>query len=264
MWRTRLPRQHPPTALRVEYFQAIRSLLARARQLVERELIPQLPIIFAESRVRDHLDAGGRSVNEIMSKVSKELFDHPLTLNVSGIAETMARKTADFQKGQLDRQMKAAFGVDVFRIEPNLGKRVENFVADNVALITSVPNKYLDEVEKSVTRAVRSGSRPEELAAELERKFDLSENQARTIARDQIGKFYGEVNKARQENLGIPGYIWRTARDERVRAVHREREGESFEWSDPPEGGHPGEDYNCRCYAEPDLTRLVESLDEES
>ncbi len=264
MWRKRLPRQHAPTALRVEYFKAIRSLLDRARQLVERELIPQLPLIFAEARVRDRQDAGSKSVNEIMSRVSQGFFDHNLTLQVNGIAEGVARKTAEFQKVQMDRQMKAAFGVDVFRIEPNLGKRVENFVADNVSLITSIPNKYLDEVEKSVTRAVRSGGRPEELAAELEKKYDISEGQARTIARDQIGKFYGEVNKARQENLGIEGYIWRTAQDENVRATHRVREGEKFEWSEPPEGGHPGEDYNCRCYAEPDLSRLVESLDEES
>ena len=32
---------------------------------------------------------------------------------------------------------------------------------------------------------------------------------------------------------------------------HKEREGKIFNWHIPPTGGHPGEDYNCRCWAEP-------------
>ena len=46
-------------------------------------------------------------------------------------------------------------------------------------------------------------------------------------------------------------YIWRTKKDDKVRSKHAEREGEIFNWHVPPEGGHPGEDYNCRCWAEP-------------
>lgn len=46
-------------------------------------------------------------------------------------------------------------------------------------------------------------------------------------------------------------YIWRTVQDDHVRSSHRQREGQVFSWNAPPEGGHPGEDYNCRCWAEP-------------
>ena len=45
-------------------------------------------------------------------------------------------------------------------------------------------------------------------------------------------------------------YIWRTQGDSKVRDAHAERDGKVFSWDDPPEGGHPGEDYNCRCTAE--------------
>lgn len=44
-------------------------------------------------------------------------------------------------------------------------------------------------------------------------------------------------------------YIWRTAGDNKVRSEHVAREGLVFSWNDPPEGGHPGENHNCRCYA---------------
>jgi SPP1 gp7 family putative phage head morphogenesis protein len=46
-------------------------------------------------------------------------------------------------------------------------------------------------------------------------------------------------------------YIWRTVRDNHVRSQHAAREGKVFSWNKAPEGGHPGEDYNCRCWAEP-------------
>ncbi|MDB2683091.1 phage minor head protein [Alphaproteobacteria bacterium] len=45
-------------------------------------------------------------------------------------------------------------------------------------------------------------------------------------------------------------YIWRTVKDDRVRDDHAEREGKIFLWGQPPEGGHPGEDFNCRCWME--------------
>ena len=46
-------------------------------------------------------------------------------------------------------------------------------------------------------------------------------------------------------------YIWRTEGDDKVRDAHAAREGHIYNWHIPPVGGHPGEDYNCRCWAEP-------------
>ena len=46
-------------------------------------------------------------------------------------------------------------------------------------------------------------------------------------------------------------YIWRTQGDGKVRASHAANDGKIFAWDDPPPTGHPGEDYGCRCIAEP-------------
>jgi len=56
-------------------------------------------------------------------------------------------------------------------------------------------------------------------------------------------------------------YIWRTRRDGKVRSPHAERQGQVFSWDDPPEGGHPGEDYGCRCTAEPYLPKASEFME---
>ncbi len=45
-------------------------------------------------------------------------------------------------------------------------------------------------------------------------------------------------------------YVWRTMEDEKVRESHASRDGKVYNWNLPPVGGNPGEDYNCRCWAE--------------
>ncbi len=45
-------------------------------------------------------------------------------------------------------------------------------------------------------------------------------------------------------------YIWRTVGDSRTRSEHADREGKIFRWTNPPEDGHPGEPFGCRCWAE--------------
>lgn len=46
-------------------------------------------------------------------------------------------------------------------------------------------------------------------------------------------------------------YIWHTRGDDKVRSAHAVNDGKVFAWENPPDTGHPGEDYGCRCWAEP-------------
>lgn len=57
------------------------------------------------------------------------------------------------------------------------------------------------------------------------------------------------------EGLHVDRYIWRSRDESRVRAAHAEYDDHIFAWSDPPEGGHPGQGWNCRCTAEPIIDR---------
>ncbi|MBR1915956.1 MAG: minor capsid protein [Alphaproteobacteria bacterium] len=56
-------------------------------------------------------------------------------------------------------------------------------------------------------------------------------------------------------------YIWRTEGDDKVRDAHAAREGHIYNWHIPPVGGHPGEDYNCRCWAEPFEFKKMKDMD---
>ena len=76
----------------------------------------------------------------------------------------------------------------------------------------------------------------------------------RRITRDQTSKLIGQLNEERQTNIGITHYVWRTSEDERVRPTHRRNNGVQFAWNSPPiRTGHPGNDIQCRCTADPVL-----------
>ncbi|WP_161489484.1 phage minor head protein [Sulfitobacter sp. EhC04] len=75
----------------------------------------------------------------------------------------------------------------------------------------------------------------------------------RAMEENLITSFSGLINERRQRALGIDQYIWRSRDDDKVRYVHAENDDKVFVWDNPPETGHPGQAYNCRCFAEPNL-----------
>lgn len=73
------------------------------------------------------------------------------------------------------------------------------------------------------------------------------ENHAALIARDQVSKLNGQLNRARQEAAGITEFIWETQRDSRVRPAHQDRQGRKYKWADADV--IPGQPIQCRCWA---------------
>jgi SPP1 gp7 family putative phage head morphogenesis protein len=262
--RRRLPRQIPPNAIIIAYRAALLAMLKDARELVRRLFLPKLPGLLEEAKRERgdslRMDAAGKRAKELAQQLRLSFMDAHPARELEALADRVGRRISSHQKEQLQRQLRAAVGVDVVAAEPNLAGPIDNFVQENVSLITSIPMRYFDEVEQRTQAAIRTGTRHEDLAEELGERFGVAESRAELIARDQTLSFYARLNETRQKAVGLDGYIWRTAKDERVRPYHAEREGERFSWDDPPEGGHAGTEVNCRCWAEPDVEALIESL----
>lgn len=58
-----------------------------------------------------------------------------------------------------------------------------------------------------------------------------------------------DIGRNRAENEKL--YVWTTELDDKVRPSHAANHGKIFSWDNPPDTGHPGEDYGCRCRAKP-------------
>jgi SPP1 gp7 family putative phage head morphogenesis protein len=108
-----------------------------------------------------------------------------------------------------------------------------------------------------------AGDRVEDIAAKIREETQATPARAQLIARDQVLKLNNGVTQARHVAAGVTEYVWRTSRDERVRSRHKELEGTTQAYTEPPvvdrrtgRRAHPGGDYQCRCTAEPIIPRF--------
>lgn len=285
--RLRRPRrQRIPRGVERDYRSEIFDVLERARELVNKLLIPRLAelesralitvdaddLLIAPYPHRAIVDISGLSdradverwaeaLARIVQNIREQFAPAERVLEVS--AQVAVNRTSAFNKQQITNQLKGVLGVDIFLAEPELADELAAAVAENVAKIESIPAQYFDDIEAIVLRGFRAGRRAEVLGEEISDRFGVSRKRGAFIARDQIETLNGNLTRNRQINLGIPGYIWRTALDERVRPSHADLEGEPFGWDDPPvtnssgDRNHPGQDFNCRCVAEPDFSTLL-------
>ncbi len=154
---------------------------------------------------------------------------------------------------------KRLVGIDP-RIDPGIGASLDQFRVANVKLIRSIADDQLARVQKVLIE--NYGTRVEGLSAKLQDQFDVTKSRANLIARDQTSKLNGQLTRVRQQNAGVESYVWVGSRDERERETHLENEGKTFRWDTPPETGHPGEDFQCRCAAFPVIPGLDDAAEE--
>ncbi len=126
---------------------------------------------------------------------------------------------------------------------------VEGWVSNNVSLIKSIDSRFFDDVANQIIKAHQNGTLESDLSSILEKRFQVSKNRARVIARDQIGKLNGNITTYRHQSMGIRQYIWLTSGKENVRPANRARNGKIFEYGNPPSDGNPGEQIQCQCTA---------------
>jgi len=143
-------------------------------------------------------------------------------------------------------------------VDPDLESRMlASWTRENVALIKNATSDQAERITAAVLRAGRAGTRARDLEAEIANILKVGKSRAKLIARDQVNKFSGQLDRVKQTEAGIDAYIWRTSADERVRASHQALNGRRFTWVSAPAQGHPGQPVQCRCQAEPDLTALL-------
>lgn len=152
-------------------------------------------------------------------------------------------------------------GVDVYRAEPWLANMQSNWVSQNVALINSIPADQLAEMEQIVQRGVMNGSASSVIKQQIMDRYAVSENRAKLIAIDQIGKANAALSKQRLDDAGIKDYIWRGVLDQRERKVHVDREGKKYPVGYQHNDGQIGMAVRCRCYPDPDFSNSVFNID---
>ena len=264
-----LPKQLHPDGVKLHYFQLLKPMLKEMERLVSNAILPKLEQWEKEAGTWK-MDSAGSEANSLVDAASRDFFHEFSNQRLAKLSDSIAKATSDFQREQIYKQIRSQVGVDLFLAEPWLPHEMEAFTAKNVALIKSVPQRFFSEIESGVVNSVQKGQRPSAIATEFEQRFGVAESRALLIAKDQVGKFFGQLNVKRQQEVGIEKGFWQSMDDERVRPSHTEAEekyGEGtdgFALSEPPtvddEEVLPGEPILCRCQTMPDFHGVVDAL----
>lgn len=145
-----------------------------------------------------------------------------------------------------------------FKMTPAVKDAFEASLAENVGLIKSIPEKYLQQVEGSVMRNYAAGRDLESMVKEIKELYPVTQKRAELIARDQSNKANAVVNRARQMELGITEAIWMHSHaGKNPRPDHVAANGKRYNISEGCliSGEHiqPGAEIGCRCTSRPVL-----------
>lgn len=264
-----------PKRIEEKYYQELNKYIKAVEKWVKENIIPKLSE-WVELERRElradsaeiRFDDSKKQMDDMFNRLnslSEDMFGTPWAELISNEG---AAATNIFNDDKNGRSLRRVLGVDVVAAEPWLKPRIQKFVSQNVDLISSLRSEHLRKIKLQVGKVVENGVRNETYAAQIEAQFGSElakvtsnvQARAKLIARDQISKLNGQLTETRQTAAGFTHYQWVTAGDERVRDSHRAKNGKIFKWSEPPsDTGHPGDDFQCRCYASPVLTEDMES-----
>lgn len=253
---SRAPRY--PAHLESQY----RARLVRLASEVAREVAEALAPLLARAREAEAAEAATRTdalldleaFLEIFARIRISVLRRVSDRKIISLLDLLSGRLSDWHAADLSEVLTLPISGD----SPEVQTMLSGWRERNVALIKSVAEDLLGEVEGLVTQAVERGTRVEVLARRLERRFQVSRSRAKLIARDQVAKANAQLTEIRHKEAGITRYRWSSSQDERVRASHRRLNRTIHSWDSPPEVApgrheHPGMDYQCRCVAIPIL-----------
>ncbi len=173
-------------------------------------------------------------------------------------AEHDAKRFVRSAAGSADRAFAAALKKAGFTVEFKMGRAASEIitaaVAENVALIKSIPEQYLTQVEGVVMRGVAVGRDLGSVATELQVQFGVTKRRAALIARDQNNKATAAITRARQIEVGSDQAEWvHSAGGRKPRPTHVANNNKKYNiaegWLDPATDKRiwPGTEINCRC-----------------
>lgn len=96
----------------------------------------------------------------------------------------------------------------IFDISPQMTVAIKAAIAENVSLIKSIPEQYLDRVAGAVTRAMTSANSIKQLAEEIKSYSLMTDRRAKNITLDQVRKVHAALNLLRMQDAGITRFKW--------------------------------------------------------
>ena len=202
----------------------------------------------------------------IIKAVSEEAFTKinlgEFNKNAEELAEWFVKRADSNTKIRLGKNIASVTGSTVkFKTTPEIELTLDSLLAENTSLIKSIPSQYINDVTVLVSQSVRAGRSLGDLTKELQERYDITKNRARTIARDQNNKATESINRERNKSLGITEGEWmHRSGSKQPRSSHQKAHGKRFKLDKglliDGEYIFPGQKINCNCSFRPVIPGL--------
>lgn len=130
--------------------------------------------------------------------------------------------------------------------------------AENVGLITSIPQEYLNRIEGAVYRSITHPEGRDYLQREIMRTNQVTTRRAAMIAGDQTRKVNMALTAGRMQKVGVKKFEWVHVPSSQPRKLHVHLDGKVCSWDNPPIiqkdpeiRGYPAQLINCKCQCVP-------------
>lgn len=134
--------------------------------------------------------------------------------------------------------------------------------------ITDFTKKEIVKLRTDLQKSILAGNRYESAVTSIKKSYGVTQRKAKFLARQETGLLMAKQKEVLYADAGIKKYKWKSVTGTAahpVRPMHkalndRSAKGELFEFDSPPiddpKGGrhNPGQNFNCRCYAQPVVT----------
>ena len=263
--------QSPKSAER-EYARITSAYMRIVKEVLESEL-PRIRAEYKKERdasVAEHMRTDSKTdlinvIESVFLRMQGTVAKRCDSFGIRKKLESMANLTRKLSVKEWKKAVKATLGLDIeedYYLGEFYKEALESWIDENVNLINTIPQDTLDRMKQIVYDGFKNGRSTTDMTRQIQAAYGTGRKHAELIARDQIAKLNGNIQKAQQEDAGITEYVWSDCGDGRVRKSHKKLNGKTFKWSDPPltEDGrrcHPGEDFQCRCIGRPKFNQNV-------
>lgn len=230
-------------------------LYLRFLKKIKSQLINQLVIAHEKNLQVDGFEDIQKIINRILDKIylSRKLKNQIKSIFIQ-LNKYSFNETEKFLN-EYKKKNKNFFAVQIPADAPFVQTAIDRFTKSNIELLQLSGKEYIQEIGDYAQQAFLKGESTESLIKKYLKFTNQNYNVAEFWAQDQLGNAYSFFTKERQTSAGIPGFIWSTSKDNRVRDSHSVVDGKFFLWSIGAlvEGvyTYPGRPYRCRCVAIP-------------
>jgi len=232
-----------------EYQRFVKAIFTSVAMIAKGAILPNISKWIAIRKDEEEPEKESSFAEELAALIYVLLFIGKINSMQKQVLLDIAKSVSTFTARQLQLSLQKQYGVSI----PYTPKKaaIADWIYIQSITIDGRIQQFANGVNQAVSNGVMNGLPRTEIIGDIKKLSDKLIEGAAFVAGNGVGNLAADTSKNMMEDATIYKYAWITQRDERVRPTHKERHGKIFDWRKPPEDGHPGQPYLCRCVASP-------------